>query len=148
MMRRTPKHQRARAGAPAKLAGVDQAAWARSTGAELDGDGGDWRRRWRNPTVTRKRATRRSRGAIGRRRISPELAGVGRGARRRLKSPEGELGLGFDREGSEWGGTASWAEPVRSSPLRVTDVRWAQAVSPVFDFDLVWFDSKTLKGKP
>jgi hypothetical protein len=39
------KHRRARAGAPAKLAGVDQAAWARSTGAELDGDGGDWRRR-------------------------------------------------------------------------------------------------------
>jgi hypothetical protein len=29
----------------------------------------------------------------------------------------------------------------------VTD-RWAQAVSPVFDFDIIWFDSKTLKGKP
>jgi hypothetical protein len=38
------KHRRARTGALAKLAGVDQAAWARSTGAELDGDGGDWRR--------------------------------------------------------------------------------------------------------
>jgi hypothetical protein len=38
------KHRRARTGAPAKLAGVDQAAWARSAGAELDGDGGDWRR--------------------------------------------------------------------------------------------------------
>jgi hypothetical protein len=39
------KHRRARAGAPARLAGVDQAPWARSTGAELDGDGGDWRQR-------------------------------------------------------------------------------------------------------
>jgi hypothetical protein len=44
-------------------------------------------------------------------------------------------------------GTAGWAEPVRSSPLGVTD-RWAQAVSPIFDFDLIWFNSKTLKGKP
>jgi hypothetical protein len=79
----------ARAGAPAKLAGVDQAAWARSTGAELGGDGGDWRRRGRNPMVRRKRATRRSRGAIGRQRISPELAGVGRGARRRLSRQRG-----------------------------------------------------------
>jgi hypothetical protein len=38
------KHRRARIGAPAKLARVDQAAWARSIRAELDGDGGDWRR--------------------------------------------------------------------------------------------------------
>jgi hypothetical protein len=37
------EHRGARTGAPAKLVGVDQAAWARSTGAELDGDGGDWR---------------------------------------------------------------------------------------------------------
>jgi hypothetical protein len=43
------KHSRARAGAPARLAGVDQAAWARSTRAELDGDGGDWRRRSTKP---------------------------------------------------------------------------------------------------
>jgi hypothetical protein len=76
------KHRGARAGAPTKLARVDQAAWARSTRAELDGDGGDWRRRQRNPAVKRKRAMRQSRYAIGRRRISPELAGVGRGARR------------------------------------------------------------------
>jgi hypothetical protein len=36
---------RARAGAPAKLTRVDQAAWARSTGVELSGDGGDLMRR-------------------------------------------------------------------------------------------------------
>jgi hypothetical protein len=39
------KHRGVRTGALAKLAGVDQAAWERSTGAKLDGDGGDWR--WR-----------------------------------------------------------------------------------------------------
>jgi hypothetical protein len=76
------QHWRARAGAPAKLAGVDQAAWARSTGAKLGGDGGDWSRRRQNPMVRREHATRQSRGAIGWRRISSELAGVGRGARR------------------------------------------------------------------
>jgi hypothetical protein len=37
------KHRGARAGAPARLTGVDQAAWASSTGAKLDSDGGDWR---------------------------------------------------------------------------------------------------------
>jgi hypothetical protein len=95
------KHRRARAGAPAKLAGVDQPAWARYTGAELDGDGGDWRRRRRNPAVRRKRVMKRSRYAIGRRRISPELAEVRRGARRRFKIARGGLGLGIDREGSE-----------------------------------------------
>jgi hypothetical protein len=42
---------------------------------------------------------------------------------------------------------AGWAEPVQSNPLGVTD-RWAQAVSPNFDFDLIWFDSKTLKKNP
>jgi hypothetical protein len=42
---------------------------------------------------------------------------------------------------------AGWAKPVRSSPLGVTD-RWAQAVSPTFYFDLIWFDSKTLKKNP
>jgi hypothetical protein len=25
---------------------------------------------------------------------------------------------------------------------------WAQAISPIFDFDLNWFNSKNLKGKP
>jgi hypothetical protein len=52
------KHWRARAGAPAKLAGVDQAAWTRSTRSKLDDDGGDWRQRRRNPAVRRKRMTR------------------------------------------------------------------------------------------
>jgi hypothetical protein len=94
------KHRRARAGAPAKLAGVDQAAWARPTGADLDGDGGDWRRGQRNPAVRRKRATRRSGYAIEWRRISPELAGVGRGARRRFGSPGG-IRVRTDREGRE-----------------------------------------------
>jgi hypothetical protein len=96
------KHHRAWARAPARLTGVDQASWARSTGAELDGDGGDWRRSRRNPVVRRKRAMRRSRYAIGRRRISPELAGAGRGARRRLGSPGEGLGLEpTEREESE-----------------------------------------------
>jgi hypothetical protein len=76
------KHRRARAGTPAKLTGVDQAAWARSTGAELDGDGGDWRQRRQNPAVRRKSATRQSRYAIGRRRISQEFTEVGQGAHR------------------------------------------------------------------
>jgi hypothetical protein len=87
------KHSGAWVEAPARLAGVDQAARARSTGAELDGDGGDWRRRQQNPVVRRKCATRRSRYAIGRRRILPELAGVRRGARRRFGIARGELGL-------------------------------------------------------
>jgi hypothetical protein len=43
--------------------------------------------------------------------------------------------------------TADWAEPVWPSPLGVTDW-WAQAISPIFDFDLIWFNSKTLKEKP
>jgi hypothetical protein len=74
----TAKHRRS----SSKLARVDQASRARSTGAELGGDGGDGRRCRQNPAVGRKRATRRSRIAIGRRRISPELAGAGRGVRR------------------------------------------------------------------
>jgi hypothetical protein len=92
------KHCGARARAPARLAGVDQAARARSTGAELDGD---WRQRRQNPAVRRKRATRRSGYAIGRRRISPELAGVGRGARRRLGIARGGIRVKTDREGRE-----------------------------------------------
>jgi hypothetical protein len=97
------KHRRARAGAPARLAGVDQAAWARSTGAELGGDGGDWRRSRQNPTVRRKRTTRQSRCARGRRQISPELAGAGRGARRRLGSPGEKLGLEPNKRGESEG---------------------------------------------
>jgi hypothetical protein len=41
------------------------------------------------------------------------------------------LGLGTDREGERVRGAAGWAEPVRSSPLGLTD-RWAQAVSQPF----------------
>jgi hypothetical protein len=46
-----------------------------------------------NPTVRRKHAMRRSRGAIGWRWILPKLAGAGRGARRQLRSPGERLGL-------------------------------------------------------
>jgi hypothetical protein len=99
-----------------KLARVDQAAWARSTGAELDGDGGNWRRRRRNPAVRRKHAMRRSRYAIGRRRISPELAGVGRGARRRFGIAGGELGLEPTERGESEGaaglGRAGSVKPI------------------------------------
>jgi hypothetical protein len=73
---------------------------------------------------------RQSRYAIGRRRILPELAGAGRGPRRRLGLPGQGLGLEPTERG-ESEGAAGWAEPIRSSPLGVTD-RWAQAVSQPF----------------
>jgi hypothetical protein len=50
--------------------------------AELDGDGNDWRRGRGIPMVRRKHTARWSSCAIGRRRSSPELAGIGRGGRR------------------------------------------------------------------
>jgi hypothetical protein len=106
--RRHHKHSRARAGAPAKLAGVDQATWARSTGAELDGDGGDRRRRRRNPAVRRKCAMRRSRYAIGRWRISPELVGD--------SDRQGELGL----EPTERGESEGAAELGRAGSVKPT----------------------------
>jgi hypothetical protein len=65
-----------------------------------------------------------------RHRAAADLAGVGRGARRRLGSPGEGLGLEPTERG-ESEGAAGWAEPVWSSPLEATD-RWAQAVSQPF----------------
>jgi hypothetical protein len=142
--RRSPPAPQSEGRSSSKLAGVDQATWARSTGAELDGDGGDWRRGWRNPTVRRKSATRRSRCAWGRRRISPEpgeeLVGDSRIAR-------GELGLGFDREGWEWGG--DWAGPSRFDQTHLGGLTGGPRLSTQpFIFDLICFEPKTLKKNP
>jgi hypothetical protein len=93
--RSSPEQARTR-GSSSKLTGADRATRARSTVAELGGDVGDGRRCRRIPAVRRWGASRQSRSARGRRRISSELAGAGRGARRRRESPE-KLGLGFDR---------------------------------------------------
>jgi hypothetical protein len=127
------KHRRARTGALAKLTGVDQPhgqdllgqsstamVAIRGGGDETPQSGG--RARQGKADVLE--------GSGGSRRSSPKsskgLIGDSRITRR-------GLGLGFDREGSEWGGMAGWTGPVRSSPLGVTD-RWAQAISPNFDF--------------
>jgi hypothetical protein len=53
--------------------------------AELGRDGDDWRRGRRIPTVRWKHMTRQSDCAIGRRRSSLELAGIGRGGHRRFE---------------------------------------------------------------
>jgi hypothetical protein len=84
-----------------------------------------------------------SRGARERRRISPELAGAGRGTRRRCESPE-EIGLGFRpraRESEGWAAEPGRADSVK--PLRWTD-RWAWAVSPFFIFYLIVLSQKPL----
>jgi hypothetical protein len=71
-----------------------------------------------------------SRYATGQRRISSELTGAGRGARRQLGLPGEGLGLEpIERGESE--GRLGWAEPVRSNPPGWTD-RWAQAISQPF----------------
>jgi hypothetical protein len=72
-------------------------------------------------------------------RAAVELAGARRNRARNssaIPSRQRGLGLGTDREGERVRGAAGWAEPVWSSPLRLTD-RWAQAASPAFLFDLI-----------
>jgi hypothetical protein len=83
------QHRRARARAPAKLAGVDQAAWARSTGAKLDGDGGDWR--W-GVTKPHGQEDERDEAEQVRQRAAANLAGAHRSRARSssaTESPEG-----------------------------------------------------------
>jgi hypothetical protein len=53
--------------------------------AKLGGDGDERRRGRRIPTVIWKHSTRRSDCPIGRRQSSSELAGIGRGSRRRFE---------------------------------------------------------------
>jgi ribosomal protein S27AE len=127
--RRSPPEQASTGRSSSKLTRADRATRARSIVAELGGDVGDGRRcRW-IPAVRRWGATSRSGSARERRWISPELAGAGRGMRRRRESPE-EIGLGFRPRARESEGWA--AEPGRAGsvkPLWWTD-RWARAVSP------------------
>jgi hypothetical protein len=52
--------------------------------AKLGGDGDEWRRGRQIPTVRWKHSTRQNDCPIGRRRSSSELAGIGRGSRRRF----------------------------------------------------------------
>jgi hypothetical protein len=122
--RRSPPEQASTGRSASKLTGADRAPRARSIVAELGGDVGDGRRCRRIPTVRRWGAKSQSGSARGRRRISPELAGAGRGTRRRRELPE-ELGLGFRPRARESEGWA--AEPGRAGsvkPLWWTD-RWA-----------------------
>jgi hypothetical protein len=92
--RRSPPAQPSTGRSSSKLTGADRATRAGSTVAELGGDVGDGRQCRRNPAVRRWSATSQSRSARERRRILPELAGAGRGTRRRCESPE-RVGLGF-----------------------------------------------------
>jgi hypothetical protein len=93
-MRRPGEHRRARAGAPAS-------AWARSTGAGLDGDGGDWRRGLTKP---HGQEDERDEAEQVRQRGAANLAGARRSQARSTSATwiaRKGLGLGFDQEGRE-----------------------------------------------
>jgi hypothetical protein len=142
--RRSPPEQASIGRSSSKLTGADRATRARSTLAALGGDVDDGRRCRRNPAVRWWSATSRSRGAKEQRQILLELAGAGRGMRRRRESPE-EIGLGFRPRARE---SEGWAdEPGRAGsvkPLWWTD-QWARAVSPFFIFYLIVLSQKPLR---
>jgi hypothetical protein len=99
--RRAPRAPQSKGRSSSKLAGVDQAAWARSTGVGLDGDGGDWRRGLTKP---HGQEDERDEAEQVRQRAAANLAGA-RQSRARSTSvtwiARKGLGLGFDREGRE-----------------------------------------------
>jgi hypothetical protein len=88
------------------LAGVDQAAWARSTGAGLDGDGGEWRR---GVTKPHGQEDEHDKAEQVRQRAAVNLVGARRSRARSTSATRiarGELGLGFRSRGGESEGAA------------------------------------------
>jgi hypothetical protein len=109
-MRRSPPAQPSEGRSSSKLTRVDQATRARSTGAELDGDGSDWR--WglmkpRGQDEERNEAKQRRQGAAA------DLAGAHRSRARSASATRiarERIGLGFQPRGGESEG-GGWAGP-------------------------------------